>query len=373
MTIEANVVKMTVEAALIEEVGRAEDSVDSRKVSLQAMATSYRPFVSVVVPTYNRAQQTIAAIESVLAQTYRHFDIIVVDDGSTDGSGEAIQRFISQRTNGFHQILLLREPHQGASGARNAGIARAQGEYIAFLDSDDVWVPEKLEWQVHAFEHLKDECGACVTDARLVNSAGMDVSSFRVCGRHYEQTIGIDRSATMSLAESFCGFWLSSLLVRADIIRQIGGFDPDISFIEDRDLHFRLSLVTFIAYVNKQLIVADRNPSPPGSTCRPWDKTEVQLRQQERMVEKWLGMGDVLPRDVRMTVERNLGALHSHWANWYLENALYREARQAVSRAVKCKITPGTTAKFVLTWLAPALARRITPKTRPIGTGGHAS
>ncbi len=74
-----------------------------------------------------------------------------------------------------------------------------------------------------------------------------------------------------------------------------------------------------------------------------------------------------------MTVERSLGAMYSHWANWYLENALFREARQAVSRAMKYKITPGTTVKFVLTWLAPALARRITPKTRPIGTGGHAS
>jgi hypothetical protein len=157
------------------------------------------------------------------------------------------------------------------------------------------------------------------------------------------------------------------------MIRQIGGFDPDISFAEDRDLHFRLSLVTSIAFVNKQLMVTDRNPSPPGSTCRAWDKAEVQFGQQARMLEKWLKMDDVLPRNVRMTVEQALGSLQSHWANWYLEHGLYREARQAVSRAVKYKITPETTVKFLLTWLAPALARRITPKTRPIGTGGHAS
>jgi glycosyltransferase involved in cell wall biosynthesis len=337
------------------------------------MDTSLKPLVSAVIPTYNRTQQTIAAIESVVSQTYPHFEIIVVDDGSTDGSGEVIQRFINQRANGSHEVVFLSQRNQGASVARNAGIARAQGEYIAFLDSDDVWVPEKLEWQVKAIEQLKNECSACVTDARMVNRAGMNVSSFQVHGRQYEQPIGIDRNATISIAKSFCGFWISSLLVRAEIIRKVDGLSTDIFFAEDRDLHFRLSLITSIAYVNKQLIVTDRTPSPSGSTCRPWDKPEVQFRQQQHMLEKWLMMGSILPQEVRMTVERSLGALHSHWANWYLENAQYTEARQEVSRAVKYKITPGTTAKFALTWLAPALARKITPKTRPIGTGGHAT
>ena len=91
------------------------------------------------------------------------------------------------------------------------------------------------------------------------------------------------------------------------------------------------------------------------------------------MLEKWLKMDSVLSRDVRLTIMRGLGALHSHCANWHLEHARYREARQSVARAVRYKITPGTTVKFILTWLAPALARRIAPKTRPMGTGGHAS
>lgn len=115
---------------------------------------SGKPLVSVVIPTYNRVQQTIAAIESVLAQTYSHFEIIVVDDGSTDSSGEAIERFLRQGTNGRHQLFFLRQPNQGASAARNTGIAKARGEYIAFLDSDDYWLPEKLEWQMRALEQL---------------------------------------------------------------------------------------------------------------------------------------------------------------------------------------------------------------------------
>jgi glycosyltransferase involved in cell wall biosynthesis len=331
------------------------------------------PLVSVVIPTYNRTQPTIAAIESVLAQTYSNLEILVVDDGSTDGSGEAIQRFIHERTDGYHEMFFFSQPNQGASAARNKGISKARGEYIAFLDSDDSWDPEKLECQMQALEQFKNECGVCFTDARLVNSSGMDISSFQLHGKNYKQTMGIDREALKSLAESFSGFWVSSLLVRADLARRIGGFSQDISFVEDRDFHFRLALITSVAYVNKQLIRTDRSPSPPGSAIRPWDKVEVQFQQQQHMLEKWLSMNDIVPADLRRTIKRNLGALHSHWANWYLENGRYDEARLAASRAVKYKVALGTTVKWALTWLAPGFARRITPKTRPVGTGGHAS
>jgi hypothetical protein len=336
-------------------------------------SSSDRPLVSVVIPTYNRVQQPITAIESVLAQTYSNVEIIVVNDGSTDGSDEAIQRFINQKMNRCHEIIYVDQPNQGASAARNTGIAKARGEYIAFLDSDDVWLPQKLEWQMRAFKELKDECGACFTDSCLVNNSGMDISSFRAHGRKYDQTIGVERDATIALAGSFSGFWVSTLVARADKIRQIVGFNPDISFCEDRDFHFRLSLVTSFAIVNKQLIRTDRNPSPAGSTCRPWDKVECQFRQNQNMLEKWLRTEPALPPDVRRIVVRGLRCQHSQWANWYLENARYDEALQAVSKAMRYGLTPALTVKWALAWFAPTLARRITPKVRPIGTGGHAS
>ena len=329
--------------------------------------------VSAVIPTYNRTQVTIAAVESVLAQTYPHIEVIVVDDGSSDGSADVLEQFVRQRTTESHRILFVRQPNQGASVARNTGIENSRGEYIAFLDSDDLWAPEKLEWQLKALKQLKNEPGVCVTDARLVNSSGMDISSFESAGRLYRDEIGIERNASRLLAESFCGYWMSTLLARADILNRIGGFNRNISFIEDRDLQFRLSLVTPIAYVNKPLIQTDRSPTPPGATPRPWDKPEVQFRQQQLMLENWLKMGDSLPADVRSIARRSLGALHSHVANWHLENSRYSEARQAVSSAVKYKFAPGTLAKLALTWLAPAMARNIAPKIRPIGSGGHAS
>jgi glycosyltransferase involved in cell wall biosynthesis len=328
--------------------------------------------VSAVIPTYNRTQQTFAAIESVLAQTHPNVEVIVVDDGSKDGSGEVVERYVGQKADAGFCVKFVSQRNQGASAARNTGIANASGEYIGFLDSDDIWLPEKLEWQLKALDQFQNECAACITDARLVDAGGLDRSSFESQGRRYPQTIGIDRGARESLAQSFC-FWISSLLVRAETIRRIGGFNPKISFVEDRDILFRLSLVTSMAYVNKLLIRTDRTPSVPGSICRPWDDKEVQFRQQQLMLESWLEMGAALPPEVRKIVRQALGALHSHCTNWHLENLRYAEARHSVASAVRYKTRPGTVGKFVLTWLVPTLAGRVAPKTRPVGTGGHAS
>jgi len=332
-----------------------------------------RSLVSVVIPTYNRPQQTIAAIDSVLVQTHPNIEVIVVDDGSADGCREILERLTSETPTGCHRLLLISQPRQGPSVARNTGIARAHGEYIAFLDSDDLWHPEKLAWQLEAIERFNNSCAICVTDATVVDASGKEVSSFRRHRRNYRETIGIDRSATISLARSFCGFWMSSLLVRSDTIRQIGGFNPHISFAEDRDLHFRLSLVTSAVYVNKQLIRTDRTPSAPDSSCRPWDNPAMQFQHQQRMFESWLSLDTPLPPEVRSEVRRALGALYSQQANWHLENSRYSEARTAASMAVEYKATPGTFFKFALTRLAPALARNMVPRTRPIRSGGHAS
>ena len=332
-----------------------------------------RPLVSVVIPTYRRRQQTIAAVRSALSQIAADLEVIVVDDGSGDGSDDFLESFFSQNTPEFDRVSFCRQPNQGASAARNTGISRAQGAYIAFLDSDDVWAPDKLKWQLDAFAQLGPTCAACFTDARLTNQAGMNVSSFQEHGRDYRDMVAVDPSATLSLASSFSGFWISTLLVRSEILRQVGGFTRNILFAEDRDLHFRLSLVTSIGYVNKQLVEIDRTPSPPGSNERPWDSHELQFCQQQHMLEQWLAMGDRLAPDVRRTVKSALGALHSSQANWHLENSRYHQARQASALALRYKSRPGTLIKFALAWLLPPLARRVAPKTRRIGTAGHAS
>ena len=323
---------------------------------------SYRPFVSVVIPTYNRSRQVRVALESVLAQTYAELEVIVVDDGSTDGTGEIIQQLTSQHADHGKPIRYFPQGNQGPSVARNKGIEQARGEWIAFLDSDDVWLPDKLELQVQALQQFKGDCGACFTDARLVNDLGMDASSFHSFGIHFDRPVGIASDALLSIAKTFCGFWLSTLLVRTDLARQIDGFDREVQCAEDRDFYFRLALVTPLAYINKPLVRTDRTASPAGSTNRPWDRWQVRLRSHQLMYEKWLGLGASLPAEVRKTIERDLRSTHSHWANWYLTNEQYNEARQAASRALHYEFTSKLAIKWMITRLAPTLARKLVLK-----------
>jgi glycosyltransferase involved in cell wall biosynthesis len=325
---------------------------------------NHRPLVSVVIPTFNRGRQVEAALRSVLAQTYPEFEVIVVDDGSTDGTGHALQTLISQEDCNSRRVRYFFRRNQGQSAARNMGIEKARGEWVAFLDSDDIWLPEKLEWQVRALEQFKDKCCACITDARLVDNLGMDTLAFRESGKPYEETLGIDFEAVRNLVKCRDPFWLSALLVRTDVVNQLGWFDNQLGYAEDHDFLFRLSLVTPFCYVNKPLSLLDRSRSPEGSNCRPWDAVEVRLRGSQSMFEKWLKLDSKLPPDVRKTVIQNLRHVYSAWANWYLEHERYDEAKQAVYKAMKYELTTKLAIKWTLTHAAPGLARRISPKMR---------
>jgi glycosyltransferase involved in cell wall biosynthesis len=322
------------------------------------------PLISVVIPTFNRSRQVQTALRSVLAQTYPEFEVIIVDDGSEDGTGQALQTLIAQEGCNGTRVRYFFGLNRGQSAARNRGIEKARGELVAFLDSDDIWLPEKLEWQVRALEQFNDKCCACITDARLVDNLGMDISAFRKSGKPYQETLGIDFEAVRNLVKYRDPFWISTLLVRTDLVRQLGCFDNQLGYAEDHDFLFRLSLATSLCYVNKALCVVDRSKSPEGSNCRPWDEVEPRLRGSQTMLEKWLKLDSKLPPDVLKTVTHNLRRLHSAWTNWYLEHERYEEAQQAVCKAMTYEPTTKLAIKWTLTHIAPSFARRISPKMR---------
>jgi glycosyltransferase involved in cell wall biosynthesis len=126
--------------------------------------------VSVIIPTHDRAQLAVRAIDSVLAQTYADLEVIVVDDGSTDGSAEVI----AERYGDDDRVVYVWQAQSGVAGARNTGLARARGELLAFLDSDDVWCPEKLALQLACLERVP-EAGMIWTDMHLLDLAGNTV------------------------------------------------------------------------------------------------------------------------------------------------------------------------------------------------------
>ncbi|MGB7265352.1 MAG: glycosyltransferase [Terracidiphilus sp.] len=323
-----------------------------------------KPFVSVVIPTFNRVRQVRAALESVLAQTYREFEVIIVDDGSTDGTGSALEPIISASNNGGTQVHYIFQPNLGQSAARNKGAEEARGEWVAFLDSDDVWLPEKLELQVKAIERFEGKSWACITDARLADNMGMDTTTFHRGGRCYEELMGLDHGTVESLARLRDPFCVSTLLVHAGVAKEVGWFEPGIGFAEDHDFLLRLSLVTPFCYVNRLLCLIDLSDSPEGSNCRPWDQVEVRLRGWQSTLEKWLKLDSKLPDGARKTIIRNLRCVHSAWANWYLVHERYDEARNAVRTAVKYEVTVGLLMKWILTQLAPGFASRIATRTK---------
>jgi glycosyltransferase involved in cell wall biosynthesis len=305
-----------------------------------------------------------AALGSVLAQTYSRLEVIIVDDGSMDGTGQALQALISQEDCNDKRVCYFFQPNQGQSAARNMGVEKARGEFVAFLDSDDIWLPEKLAWQLRALEQFNDECYACITDARLVDNLGMDISAFRESGRPYDETLGIDFGAVKSLVKGRDPYWLSTLLVRKDILKKLGSFDNHLGYAEDHDFLFRLALATPFCYVNKPLSLLDRSKSPAGSNCRPWDQVEVRLRGSQIMLEKWLKLDSKLPPDVMKAVIRGLRHVYSAWSNWYLEHGRLKEARQAVTVAMRYEPTTKLAVKWALTHVAPSFAMKISPKMR---------
>ncbi len=315
------------------------------------------PKVSVVIPTYNRADKVQMGIHSVLAQTFSDFEIVVVDDGSSDNTEEILKEAFGDR------IRYFRQSNQGASIARNRGVAEARGEWIAFLDSDDIWEPTKLEWQFQALEKVGSQCGACYTDVRLFNHDETR-TMFQMAEDNYRhsQEMAINPEAMRLLVRpggAGMVVCLSSLLARTDLVRKTN-FDPKLLYSQDSDLMFRLAMQTPFCYVNRPLVWFDRSPAEIRhvGVSADWNKVDFFLKDSQLRLEGLLNMADKLPPSVISVIRRQLSEIHSGWANWYLWNGEHSKARQAVSKALRFDPTFKLAAKWLLTHTMPGLAVR---------------
>ncbi|MFZ2059743.1 MAG: glycosyltransferase family A protein [Candidatus Binatus sp.] len=179
--------------------------------------------VSVIIPTYNRRAMLREAIESVLAQSVREFELILIDDGSTDGTAEELTRFGSA-------IRAERIDHRGPAAARNRGVALARAPLIAFLDSDDLWEPTKLERQL-AFMRENPGCAISQTDEIWIRNGRRVNPGMR--HRKRAGDIFIDSLRT-------CLISMSCTMMRTDLFRSLGGFDEIMLAAEDYDLWLRI-------------------------------------------------------------------------------------------------------------------------------------
>jgi glycosyltransferase involved in cell wall biosynthesis len=316
------------------------------------------PKLSVIIPTYNRADKVGNTIESVLTQTFTDLEVVVVDDGSTDRTGQILGETYGDRIRYFAQT------NQGVSVARNKGIAEARGEWIAFLDSDDLWEKEKLEWQFKALERFGPQCGASYTDVRLLNHPETR-TFFEMAeqGHRHEGTMGVNTDVLEVLVRPGGAGMLvciSSLMARSDAVRRTGGFDPALGFYGDSEFMFRLALLTGFCYVNRPLVRFDRSPAETRhvGTSKEWDKLEFLLQESQIRLEKLMRLSEGLPTGVRRLIRTQLGSVHSGLANWHLKTGQYGKAREAVSRAAQLGLTFNIAAKWLLTYVSPRLALR---------------
>jgi glycosyltransferase involved in cell wall biosynthesis len=317
------------------------------------------PKVSIVIPVFNRANLLKNAIESVLAQTYSDYELIVADDGSTDGTAELVRHYL-EPAHPFHdRISYFHQQNRGKSVALNHALERAKGEWIAFLDSDDVWLPEKLDWQFQALAKFP-ECGACFTDCQFLNNPHMDTTAFRFFGKSFDQKLQKLPGTLKTILETpFCS--MVTLVCRAKLVQDVGGFDPHLRFTEDYDFMFRLATVTDYCFVNMPLVDVDRTNAVErhAESSVDWDKLDFRLRSELYRYEKWLKISEGFPSDVRKIIVGRLRGVHSAWANWYLEKEDYEKAREAMRMAAQYQLTPNLLAKWVLTLTFPHLAKRV--------------
>ena len=181
--------------------------------------------ISVVIPLYNKKKQIAYTLQSVFTQTFQDFEIVVVDDGSTDNSVEEVEKFDDSR------IRLIHQTNAGVSAARNRGIGEARGELIAFLDADDEWKPRYLETQ-YALYQKYPECSVYACNYEFRDSEGK-VTSTIIRKLPFEGKDGILSNYFEVASCSHPPLWTSAVVVKKSAIQAIGGFPLGIKSGED--------------------------------------------------------------------------------------------------------------------------------------------
>ncbi|MBK1871747.1 glycosyltransferase [Marinobacter sp. 1-3A] len=199
-----------------------------------------RSLVSVIVPVYNREKLVTETVASILGQTYRPIEIILINDGSTDSSLNVMQTLQQQHPS---LVRIIDQENQGQTISRNQGIAAANGKYIAFLDSDDLWVPDKLELQIPLFD---EGVGLVYGGVELINESGettgLDPCDPQIQGSIFPQLLVKNRMTG------------GSVVVLREALDKVGMFDPEFSAAENWDLWLRICKKYEVRLVNKPVV-----------------------------------------------------------------------------------------------------------------------
>ena len=270
--------------------------------------------VSVIIPTYNCARYITGAINSVISQTYKNLEIIVIDDGSKDNTKETLEYYMKAGL-----INYIYQENKGPAGARNEGIRTATGEYIAFLDADDLWMKDKLQLQIDYIQR-NPQYKVIFSDFMEMSDGKITFNSYLKEGGY--KNVGEGYLYDNLIKESFIS--PITAIISRDIFVKVGLFDEELIIGEDRDMWLRVAEEFQIGFLNKVLSIRNRHST---NLTR---KRELYMLMQVRMLEKHLKRRmddkDKNPDCVR-EIKREL-------ENRYLELGMYytREFRKDVAR-----------------------------------------
>jgi len=232
------------------------------------------PRVSVILPTHNRARTLPRALQSVLSQTYQDFETIVVDDASTDDTAGALAPFLNERVR-----CLRLKTNRGAAAARNAGVREAAGEFLAFQDSDDEWLPDKLAVQIAAMEKHPDVCVVYGDMERVLASGetqpfpAPDVITGRIADRALK-------------FYQVCNIGIQSTLIRRSCVNVDAMFDEALPSLEDLELFFRLSRTQRFHHLRRCLVRYHESPGLSADDVRRFAARDRLLRLHGREIRR---------------------------------------------------------------------------------------
>jgi glycosyltransferase involved in cell wall biosynthesis len=238
------------------------------------------PLVSVVIPTYNRADIVCRAIDSVLNQTYTNTEVIVVDDGSTDHTARTLAKYKGR-------IQLRAQENAGPSIARNRGISWARGEMVAFLDSDDYWLPTKLSRQLEAMEKAGESVPCCLCNCQVLYKDGATTSTFRMADMVPDLPDALWLNPAEVLFNRFVLF-TQAAMIRREALERVGCFDERLRFCEDYDLPLRLSLQGPWVVLQDELVVYQTGSK--GSWAETAVREEVRLHEDLLRIRQQMSM-----------------------------------------------------------------------------------
>lgn len=268
------------------------------------------PLISVIIPAYNSAAFIDDALRSVLNQTYKNIEIIIVDDGSTDNTAEIIH---------LHQgVKYLYKENGGVSSARNLGISEAKGEYIAFLDSDDIWIPDKLELQ-KGFLESNGDFMLVLTDVEFISQNGSEIYRRR-------KVIPFNGMVIEHVLKK--PFLIPpSALIRAEFFRRHNAFDETLETAEDIELFLNLAKRYKVGLLEKPLVRCRKRESSLSSNLRSY-------RDHVTVLERFIADNPDIASSYAKVIDVAFYNLYFSYGRALLWNGFSNEAKKQLRKAL---------------------------------------